>query len=91
MRVEQSGTFHCPTCGPGAPFERSVVRGWFTIFFVPCIPLPTREGELVQCKQCGGTFKPEVLEWNGHVPGSTPPPLPPPQEEIHQLRPSVHP
>ncbi len=87
-KVEQSGSFHCPACGHGAPFERSVIRGWFTLFFIPCIPLFTREGEQVLCKGCGRVFKPDVPNY-GATPGQLPPALP--QEELQQLRPSVHP
>lgn len=87
--VHQRGSFHCPACGAGAPFEKKDVRRWFTLFFIPCIPLH-KAAEYLECKRCGGTFKPEVLTWNGTVPGQVPPPIPA-AEEIHQLRPSVHP
>lgn len=87
--VQQRGSFHCPACGAGAPFEKKDVRRWFTLFFIPCIPLH-KAADYLECKRCGGAFKPEVLTWNGTVPGQVPPPIPQ-AEEIHQLRPSVHP
>lgn len=89
--VLQKGSYHCPACGAGADFERKGVRRWFTLFFIPCIPLH-QAADYVECKRCGGTFKPDVLNWNGVVPGQTPPPIPgAPQQEIHQLRPSIDP
>lgn len=87
--IRQKGSFHCPSCGAGAPFERKGVRRFFTLFFVPLIPLH-QVADFIECKRCGGTFKPEVLTWNGTVPGQIPPPLPQLQE-VHQLRPSIHP
>lgn len=89
--VLQKGTFHCPACGAGADFERKGVRRWFTLFFIPCIPLH-QAADYLECKRCGGTFKPGVLTWNGVVPGQAPPPVPVvPQQEVYQLRPSVDP
>lgn len=76
--TQQRGSFHCPSCGAGAPFERKGVRRFFTLFFVPLIPLH-QVADFIECKRCGGTFKPEVLTWNGTVPpplpSGTPPPL----------------
>lgn len=76
--TQQRGSFHCPSCGAGAPFERKGVRRFFTLFFVPLIPLH-QVADFIECKRCGGTFKPEILTWNGTVPpplpSGTPPPL----------------
>ena len=76
--TQQKGSFHCPSCGAGAQFERKGVRRFFTLFFVPLIPLH-RVADFIECKRCGGTFKPEVLIWNGTVP----PPLPSGAPPLH--------
>lgn len=76
--VESRGSFHCPACGPRAFYQRKSVRRFFTLFFVPLIPL-NRMGTFIVCDRCGGNFKPEVLEWGGVVPRLSPggpPPLP---------------
>lgn len=76
--VESRGSFHCPACGPRAFYQRKSVRRFFTLFFVPLIPL-NKVGTSVVCDRCGGSFKPEVLDWGGVVPGLAeggPPPLP---------------
>lgn len=36
------------------------MNGWFTLYFIPIIPLGTR-GFYIECAQCAGTFGPEVL------------------------------
>lgn len=76
--VERKGSFHCPACGAGATYQKKGVRRFFTLFFVPLIPLH-KAADFVQCDRCGGTFKPEVLTWGGVVPQGPvggPPPLP---------------
>jgi hypothetical protein len=76
--VQSRGTYHCPACGPGAGYQHKSVNRFFTLFFVPLIPMG-KVADFVQCERCGGTFKPEVLTWGGNVPSSPdggPPPLP---------------
>ncbi|MEO5714098.1 MAG: DUF4190 domain-containing protein [Luteolibacter sp.] len=78
--IQQKGSFHCPACGAGALYNKKEVRRFFTLFFVPLIPL-NKAADYIECLRCGGTFKPEVLSWNGMVPSApssaTPPPLGP--------------
>ena len=59
----QTGTFHCPRCGPNRAFNLRRVRRWFTLYFIPVIPLDTA-GEYVECRQCAGTFGPQVLTYD---------------------------
>ncbi|MBX3185875.1 MAG: TerB family tellurite resistance protein [Labilithrix sp.] len=56
-----SGEFHCPDCGAKRPFEHKRVRRFFTLYFIPLIPLDTI-GEYVECLHCRSTYKPAVLE-----------------------------
>jgi hypothetical protein len=55
-----SGTFFCPSCGGDRPYVHKKARRWFTIFFVPLIPLK-EVGEYVECQRCKTTYKPSVL------------------------------
>ena len=75
--IQKKGTFHCPACGAGAPYDQKEVRRYFTLFFIPVIPLH-KVADYVECGRCGGNFKPEVLSWNGVVPDSPPSSTPPP-------------
>jgi hypothetical protein len=57
--VEQ-GVFHCPTCGGDREYKRKVGRRWFTLFFVPVIPL-NKVAEVVQCGTCNTRYPTSVL------------------------------
>jgi hypothetical protein len=57
------GKFHCPRCGPGRQYELRQVRRWFTLYFIPLIPM-NKTGEYVECKQCSGTFGPEAITYS---------------------------
>ncbi|MDQ1424047.1 MAG: hypothetical protein QOD72_1545 [Acidimicrobiaceae bacterium] len=54
------GTFHCPSCGADRSFRRRLARRWFTLFFIPIVPLNVL-GEFVECSSCHTRFKPAVL------------------------------
>ena len=57
------GAFHCPSCGAGIRYEQKIVKRFFTLYFIPLIPLETL-GEYVECKGCQNTYKPEVLTYD---------------------------
>ncbi len=59
----QTGVFHCPRCGPQRSYALQRVRRWFTLYFIPLIPLDVA-GEYIQCGQCAGTFSVEVLSYD---------------------------
>jgi len=39
------------------------VRRFFTLYFIPCIPLDVL-GEYVECQDCTSTYKPDVLDYD---------------------------
>ena len=55
------GSFHCPTCGDGSPYKHKRMRRFFTLYFIPVIPL-NQLGEYVECQRCKGTYHLEVLQ-----------------------------
>lgn len=57
----ERGTFHCPGCGPDCRYARKRVRRFFTLYFIPVIPLD-KVGEYIECARCKGTYKLEVLD-----------------------------
>lgn len=61
--TNQTAQFHCPQCD--APRNGSVkqVRRFFTIYFIPLIPLDVA-GKYVECSACRGTFDEAVLSYN---------------------------
>jgi uncharacterized tellurite resistance protein B-like protein len=59
-KVVQSGKFDCPRCGPNIPFKHKNVREYFTLYFLPIIPLDIL-GEYVECQGCNSTFDAGIL------------------------------
>jgi hypothetical protein len=59
-RTIAQGTFHCRKCGGDRQYRLRVGRRWFTLFFIPVIPLDKR-GEFVQCQACKTRYVPDVL------------------------------
>jgi hypothetical protein len=62
--VEAMGQFICPKCGVEGDYEVINLREWFTLFFIPILPISNDEGRdyFVECRTCNSTYDPEVLE-----------------------------
>ncbi|MDN3353461.1 zinc-ribbon domain-containing protein [Actinomadura sp. DC4] len=60
FRTIGQGDFHCPNCGGDRHYRQRVARRWFTLFFIPVIPL-NRVGEVVECGTCRTRFNLDVL------------------------------
>src|SRR5215470_19514294 len=58
-RVTQ-GVFHCPECGGDRHYSHKIGRRWFTLFFVPVIPLNV-VADVVQCGACNTRYTMNVL------------------------------
>ncbi|MFD0903073.1 hypothetical protein [Actinomadura sediminis] len=56
------GVFHCPQCGGDREYRRRQGRNFFTLFFIPVLPLNKTGGEIVECGTCRGRWAPGVLE-----------------------------
>ena len=54
------GTFSCPNEGGDRAYERKEAKRWFSLFWIPLIPLNVL-GDLVECQSCGHTYDPRVL------------------------------
>jgi hypothetical protein len=59
-----TGDFQCPACGARAPYEHKRVRRYFTLYWIPLIPLDTL-GEFVQCLSCRTELDQGVLGGGG--------------------------
>lgn len=56
------GSSYCPNCNGEMPYRLRRVRRFFTLYFIPIIPLDVL-GEYVECQQCKNTFQPEILDF----------------------------
>lgn len=61
-----TGAFDCPGCSASTHYEHKKLRRFFTLYWIPLIPLGTI-AEYVECLSCHGQFKLGVL------PGGTSP------------------
>jgi hypothetical protein len=56
------GVFFCPTCGGDRQYSRQQGRRWFTLFFLPVIPLGHVGEEFVHCDTCRQDYKLRALD-----------------------------
>ena len=59
-RTIAQGTFYCRRCGGDRQYRKRSGRRWFTLFFLPVIPLNS-VGEHVQCATCRTRYVTDVL------------------------------
>jgi tellurite resistance protein len=59
----ESGDFFCPACDKKRRYDHKLVRRFFTLYFIPLIPMGT-VGEYIECQTCRGTYKPAVLAYD---------------------------
>jgi hypothetical protein len=59
-RTIAQGTFHCRRCGGDREYRHRSGRRWFTLFFLPVIPLNSI-GDHVQCTTCRTRYVTDVL------------------------------
>ncbi len=59
------GKFYCPNCsvekGDQRQYERKKVRNYFSLYFVPVIPLGAGQ-EFIECQFCENAWQPDVLD-----------------------------
>ena len=56
-----TGEFFCQRCGADRNYVLQQLRRWFTLFFLPVVPMGKVLGEQVKCSTCGTGYRPEVL------------------------------
>ncbi len=59
-RTLDHGIFSCPQEGGDRDSEQVELRRWFTLFWIPLIPLKVL-GEAIHCTSCGSDWDPSVL------------------------------
>ncbi len=55
-----TGTFFCPHCRVSRNYERKEGRNYFSLYFIPLIPLGKPQ-TFIECSTCHVTFAAEVL------------------------------
>lgn len=58
--TKSRGEFFCPACGAKRDYQEKSIRNFFTLYFIPLIPL-NQVGHVIMCGTCQGTFTNEVL------------------------------
>lgn len=59
----EKGRFNCPSCATQQDYALKRVRRFFTLYFIPLIPL-NKLGEYVECRICKDTYEPDVLHYD---------------------------
>ncbi len=59
--TKDRGEFFCPGCTAQTAYKMKRVRNFFTLYFIPLIPL-NKMGDFVECTRCRNQFKAEVLD-----------------------------
>lgn len=58
--VSAKGEFYCPHCSSRRPYNHEKLRRWFTLYFIPAIPLGSVD-EQVTCSHCRKSWQMSVL------------------------------
>ncbi|MFG0336096.1 MAG: zinc-ribbon domain-containing protein [Maioricimonas sp. JB049] len=61
LKAKPSGPFVCPACQTERPYAELRQSRWFTLFFIPLIPLGSSSQGRVQCTACGSEFDADVV------------------------------
>ncbi|MFT6255427.1 MAG: hypothetical protein ACJATV_001691 [Granulosicoccus sp.] len=59
----EKGDFNCPSCTSVQHYGLKRVRRFFTLYFIPLIPLD-KLGEYLECLSCKDTYKPNILNYD---------------------------
>ncbi|MEX1033120.1 MAG: TerB family tellurite resistance protein [Cellvibrionaceae bacterium] len=59
----EKGDFHCPSCNSKRNYALKRVRRFFTLYFIPLIPLD-KLGEYIECISCKDSYNMRVLDYD---------------------------
>lgn len=59
----ERGQFECPNCERSQQYSLKRVRRFFTLYFIPLIPLD-KLGEYIECGVCNDTYKLNILDFD---------------------------
>jgi hypothetical protein len=61
FKTVAQGVFFCPSCGGDRHYSLQQARRWFTLFFIPVIPLGHVGDQFVHCDTCRQDYQPAIL------------------------------
>lgn len=64
--TRETGSFSCPRCSMQRGYRRKAANRFFTLYFIPLIPMGTA-GTWIECESCGGTYAEEVLHYDAEA------------------------
>ena len=56
------GQFKCPVCRSDTAYEIKQQRNYFSLFFIPLLPLSKAQATFVKCLNCGTQMPSDVLQ-----------------------------
>jgi hypothetical protein len=68
ISTTDGGRFYCPRCSGDRDYTRKGVRRWFTLFFIPIVPMGAARNVHVVCSTCNGAFNEQVLTFPRDLP-----------------------
>lgn len=81
----QEGQFYCPQCDGQTRFKQKKVTQFFTLYFIPLIPLGNK-GSYVECQSCRNTYIDRILETRPEIDITD---LPETKERIESPKPQI--
>lgn len=60
-KIVEKSQFLCPVCRTQSAYELRQQRHYFSLFFIPLIPVLKAKGEFVKCLHCGTEMPSTVL------------------------------
>ncbi len=61
-KVIEKSQFLCPVCRTRSSYELKQQRNYFSLFFIPLIPLSKPKAAFVSCQHCGTVMPSTVLD-----------------------------
>ena len=80
----EEGQFYCPQCDGQQPYKLKKVTQFFTLYFIPLIPLG-QKGRYVECQSCRNTYIERILEMRATIDVSDRPQAKPQVENRPQI------
>jgi uncharacterized tellurite resistance protein B-like protein len=58
-----SGEFNCPNCNIKRVYNKKYVQDWFTLYFIPILPVGSKKNEHIECEECLNIYHLDVIDY----------------------------